>query len=104
MKHELKIWPQYFERVKDGSKTFEVRNNDRGFQTGDEVVLREYVHEDQRYTDDSRIGFTGRNLKFKIGYIHQIDHERVVFSLLPCQEFQSHQPAVVKSESESTNS
>lgn len=42
MKHELKIWPQYFSRVIDGSKTFEVRKNDRGFQPGDEVVLREY--------------------------------------------------------------
>lgn len=86
MKHELKIWPQYFERVKDGTKTFEVRVNDRGFQSGDEVSLREYVHEDQRYTEDSRIGYTGRKLEFKIGYIYPIDSERVVFSLLPVED------------------
>lgn len=42
MKHDLKIWPQYFSRAADGCKTFEVRKNDRGFQMGDEVVLHEW--------------------------------------------------------------
>ena len=42
MQHELKIWPKFFARVVDGSKPFEVRRNDRDFQTGDFVLLREY--------------------------------------------------------------
>jgi len=42
VKHELKIWPQYYEAVANGSKTFELRKNDREFQKGDEVVLKEY--------------------------------------------------------------
>lgn len=80
MTHELKIWPQYFARVKNGSKTFEVRKNDRGFQFGDEVILKEY--DPTTYAGTREHGFTGKSLTFKIGYILPIDDERVVFSLL----------------------
>jgi hypothetical protein len=81
MRHELKIWPQYYCRVADGSKTFEVRKNDRGFQQGDEVVLSEYAPIEHsviagRYTDS-------KPLEFRVGYVLPIDDERVVFSLLP---------------------
>lgn len=89
MKHELKIWPQYYCRVADGSKTFEVRKNDRGFQPGDDVTLREW-DETKEEVDVSPvtshwqpIGYTGKALSFKIGYVLPIDAERVVFSLLP---------------------
>ena len=37
--HVLKVAPPYFEALNDGSKTFEVRRNDRAFQTGDTLVL-----------------------------------------------------------------
>ena len=40
--HYLKIAPQYFKAVKDGTKTFEVRFNDRNFQVGDVLHLMEY--------------------------------------------------------------
>lgn len=40
--HHLKTTDRYFDAVEDGSKTFEVRLNDRGFQTGDLLVLRRY--------------------------------------------------------------
>lgn len=76
MTHELKILPQYFCRVEDGSKTFEVRKNDRGFQPGDTVVLNKY-EEGWDYRE---------SLKFKIGYVLPIDAERVVFSLLPLEK------------------
>lgn len=35
MKHELKIEQQFLAALLDGSKTFEVRLNDRGYQKGD---------------------------------------------------------------------
>jgi ASC-1-like (ASCH) protein len=84
MIHELKIHPQYYCRVADGSKTFEVRNNDRGFQPGDTVILKEWDPEPVNSTGITPKGFTeSKPLKFKIGYILVLDSNRVVFSLLP---------------------
>jgi hypothetical protein len=40
--HHLKTWPEYFRAVRDGSKTFEARRDDRGFEVGDMLVLEEY--------------------------------------------------------------
>lgn len=79
MIHELKIWPQYFEAVTDGRKTFEVRVNDRGYQAGDTVILREWKPDEVR----SPSHYTGNSVEFRIGYVLPIDAERVVFSLLP---------------------
>lgn len=90
--HELKIWPQYFGRVKDGSKTFEVRENDRGFQPGDTVTLKEWDPEvvthyntghGQLPDDEGPRGYTRKELTFKIGYVFPLEGNRVVFSLLP---------------------
>ena len=39
--HVLKVQPPYFDALADGSKTFEVRRNDRAFQRGDTLVLWE---------------------------------------------------------------
>ena len=41
MIHELKVQPPYFEALRDGTKTFEVRRNDRAFQRGDRLKLTE---------------------------------------------------------------
>lgn len=41
MTHDLKILPRYFDAVEDGSKPFEVRRNDRDYQVGDILLLRE---------------------------------------------------------------
>lgn len=71
--HELKIWPQYFAAVSKGIKTFEYRKNDRNFRRGDTVTLREY---------EPRTGYTGKEIRFRIGYVLQIDSEYVVFSIL----------------------
>ena len=39
--HELKTWAKFYERILDGSKQFEIRYNDRAFQTGDRLKLVE---------------------------------------------------------------
>jgi hypothetical protein len=59
--HDLKTWPQYFEAVRLGVKTFELRKDDRGFRVGDVLTLREW-------NPDSK-EFTGRWLTRQIRYI-----------------------------------
>ncbi len=44
--HELKIHPEHFREITLGLKTYEVRLNDRNFEVGDYILLREYYHEE----------------------------------------------------------
>ncbi len=46
--HELKISPKYFEEVRKGFKTFELRKDDRNYKLCDLVTLKEY--ENGKYT------------------------------------------------------
>lgn len=39
--HELKILPKYFDDIVRNKKSFEVRRNDRDFEVGDILMLRE---------------------------------------------------------------
>ena len=57
--HHLKTWPVFFEQVRLGQKSFELRRDDRGFESGDRVVLEEW--------DPEREQYSGRNLEFQIG-------------------------------------
>lgn len=50
MIHDLKIMPQYYRAVLERRKTFEVRKNDRNFQVGDSICLREYDPFIEKYT------------------------------------------------------
>ncbi|ENZ5568136.1 ASCH/PUA domain-containing protein [Enterococcus hirae] len=59
MTHELKILPVYFEAVVNGRKQFEIRKNDRDFQVGDQLILKEW----------NKDGFTGRACQSEITYI-----------------------------------
>ena len=58
--HKLKLWPEYFAAVADGTKSFEIRKNDRDYQVGDMLLLQEFIPDQ---------GFTGRVLDKKITYI-----------------------------------
>lgn len=57
--HELKIYPKYFDAVLNGSKPFEIRRNDRYFQVGDNVILREW----------DNIKYSGRTIFAEITYV-----------------------------------
>ncbi len=50
MIHELKCWPTYFGGVVAGTKTFEVRLDDRQYREGDTLHLREFIPADESYT------------------------------------------------------
>lgn len=50
MIHSLKCWPEYFEPVWTGRKTFEIRKHDRPFCVGDTVILKEWNPSTEKYT------------------------------------------------------
>jgi ASC-1-like (ASCH) protein len=59
MTHTLKTWPEYFQAIKAGKKKFELRKNDRNFQTGDRLVLNEYEPETNKYSGDKLVVTAG---------------------------------------------
>ncbi|QLF85104.1 hypothetical protein [Nostoc phage YongM] len=43
VRHELKTVNPWFTDVLEGRKNFEIRKNDRGFEVGDLLILREWT-------------------------------------------------------------
>lgn len=75
--HNLKTWTRPFQAVLDGNKSFEFRKDDRGFDVGDTLCLREYDPAIEKYT--------GRETRVIVTYIlkggiHGLPKEYVVMS------------------------
>jgi hypothetical protein len=74
--HELKIWPQFFKPVSEGRANFQLRKNDRDYQEGDLLRLREWKL--PLTTDDGKGGqtieghYTGREVLVKVTYIMRV--------------------------------
>ena len=51
--HHLKLLDEYWNAVKTGHKTFELRQNYRGYQDGDVVKFYRYAREPGYYDDKS---------------------------------------------------
>ncbi|HJF32801.1 MAG TPA: DUF3850 domain-containing protein [Sporosarcina psychrophila] len=71
--HQLKILPEYFNAVRLGVKTFEIRKNDRDYQVGDSLFLKEY--------EDG--AFTGNALYARVTYItdYLMVHPTIVMAI-----------------------
>ena len=65
MMHELKILPKYYAAVWLGDKRFELRKNDRNYQEGDILLLREW---------DGK-GYTGRYFSKFVDYVLESTEE-----------------------------
>lgn len=94
--HHLKTWRDPFAALLDGSKRFEFRRDDRGFQVGDILVLREWDHE--------MLLYTGREFFAQVTYVLREEPGAVAFgvpegycvmSIVPVlwREGSSHPPA-----------
>ncbi len=61
MRIEKKTWPEYFEKVLSGDKTFEFRLADWECNEGDTLVLREW--------DPTTKEYTGREIEKTVSYV-----------------------------------
>lgn len=59
--HELKTWPSAFDAIWGDRKHYELRKNDRDFNIGDNIILREF--------DDVSNSYTGRAVECEITYM-----------------------------------
>jgi len=83
MIHELKTLPQYFDAIREGTKIFEVRRNDRNYRVGDILALNEYANGE----------YTGRSCVVWVDYIllnsEYSKEGYVIMSIKPCTLTQS---------------
>lgn len=59
MIHALKTWPEFYQLTVDGLKPFEIRLDDRDYQIGDVLFMREWSKEK---------GYSGRSSYWQIQY------------------------------------
>lgn len=52
MTHSLKTWPEFFDAIKKGDKTFEIRKADRPFKRGETLILQEWDNNTKQYTGE----------------------------------------------------
>ena len=78
LQHTLKVWPQFFAALDSGAKGFEVRKDDRNFQVGDILRLREW---------SEASGYSGRETTRTVSYVLRdwagLSPDYVVMSLNP---------------------
>ena len=58
---EKKVWPEYFQKIIDGDKKYELRLADFTCQPGDTLVLKEW--------DPATKEFTGREISKEVTYV-----------------------------------
>nr|DAP47209.1 MAG TPA: activating signal cointegrator [Caudoviricetes sp.] len=65
--HRLKVFIKYADAIMNGTKTFEVRKNDRGYEVGDKIVFSVVSNEGISVGDTVRHPLNGAT--YRIDYI-----------------------------------
>lgn len=65
--HRLKLFIRYADAIMNGTKTFEVRKNDRGYEVGDKIVFDVVTNEGYAVGAAARHPLNGAT--YRIGYI-----------------------------------
>ncbi len=75
--HTLKTWPEYYDAIVRGDKTFEYRLNDRDFLVGDTLNLLRW--------DPQRGVYTGEDLQCLVTFIYPVKdmnkQDRVIMAI-----------------------
>jgi hypothetical protein len=71
--HILKTDPDFFAAVKSGKKKFEIRKDDRNYQCGDYLILRETKASGAEMADGAPLEYTGEVLVARVTYIMHIE-------------------------------
>lgn len=66
-----KVWPEYFEKILQDKKKFELRLNDFEIGEGDILVLEEWSPKQKDYT--------GRKIEKKVGYVLKFKIDELPF-------------------------
>ena len=61
MQHTKKVWPEYFQKILDGQKNYELRLADWDCNEGDTLLLQEWDPKTKEYT--------GRSIEKKVTYV-----------------------------------
>ncbi len=67
--HELKTDPAVFQALFDGKKTYELRKDDRGFETGHKLWLRETRYTGEEMKAGAPLEYTGRKTRHTISHV-----------------------------------
>ena len=87
MNIEKKIWPKYFERILNGEKTFELRLADFNIDVGDNLILRDYNPEKEKYTGRFMIRKVLNVAKFNFEDIENLEIFNGIYNLEQLKKF-----------------
>lgn len=77
--HDIKVWPVYEAALRDGTKTFEYRLNDRDYKAGDTFTMRFWDPLTNSYLSEAE----HPPISGTIGYVLSVSLTHVVWSILP---------------------